>query len=390
MNRVFAVPNYSAEIVKPSALSDAQKQAWEDFRRSNHDLYSPYFYFGYTDMLSTIRDDVYVLVVSDTDKPIAFLPFQALKRSNGKIGFARNIGAPMTDYQGIICAPKTYKDSKFDIIKYLEQADISAFGFSAFVNIPNGVVSREEVACTVLDISGGAEEWRKGRSSSYRRHLKSTRRRIRKSEEIGKIKTVFKCKDEDVFDQLIAWKKQKFVLTGKYDVLSAGWAETLLRNLWQMDGDGLRAEMHALYFGNELAAIDLGLTDGDVFHSWMVGYNDDFHQLAPGIQLLEALIDAAGDLGYQRIDLGEGIDGYKRHYASEDVRVASGYIATAGLAASFTRFYGGLENFTENKLGKMGKAPGKLRRRYSQIRACEQSSPKRVMALLAAFKGAPK
>ena len=200
----------------------------------------------------------------------------------------------MTDYQGIICAPETYVDNNFDIEKCFQQVGVSVYGFSAFVHIPDGAVSREPVECTVMDISVGAEEWRKGRTSSYRRHLKSNRRRIRKSEELGPIKYVFDCKDQDVFEQLIAWKKQKFVTTGKYDVLSTGWAETLLRELWQKDKTGLRAEMHAMYIGDELAAVDLGLTDGEVFHSWMVGYHDDFHHLAPGIQLLESLIDAGG------------------------------------------------------------------------------------------------
>lgn len=382
----FAVPKYSAEIVKPSALSDVQKQAWAEFRQSNPDLYSPYFALEYTQILSTIRDDVYVLVVMGRNDPLAFLPFQGAMKASGNIGFARNIGAPMTDYQGIICAHETYTDNNFDIDACLRQVGVSSFGFSAFIHIPGGVVSREQVQCTVMDISIGSEEWRKGRSSSYRRHLKSNRRRIRKSEELGPIRYEFDCKDQDVFEQLIAWKKQKFVQTGKYDVLASGWAETLLRELWQKGKTSLRAEMHAMYIGDELAAVDLGLTDGEVFHSWMVGYHDDFHHLAPGIQLLEALIDEADELGYQRIDLGEGVDGYKRHYASEDVKVASGYMATHGSAAMFIRLYGG----AENKLGKPGLALGKLRRRYSQIRACEPSGPKRVKALLAAFKGVPK
>ncbi len=383
--------NYCAEIVKPSALSDAQITAWSNFCFGNADLYSPYFHFGYTNMLATIRDDVYVLAISGGSSPVAFLPFQANVKANGKVGFARNIGAPMTDYQGIICSRETYNDPEFNIINCMEKVGISAFGFSAFVNLPSGqkIFGREQVECTVMDLSGGAEKWREERSSSYRRHLKSTRRRMRKAEDLGEIRTVFNCKDQEVFDQLIVWKRQKFALTGKYDVLSTGWAETLLKKLWQHGADGLRADMHALYFGDELAAIDLGLTDGKVFHSWMVAYNNDFYQLAPGIQLLEALIDGAEQLGYRRIDLGEGIDGYKRHYASEDIKVTSGYMTTTGGAATFTRFYGGMEQFTGNKFGKLGKAPGKIRRRYSQIRACETSRLKRVKAFLSAFKGAP-
>ena len=83
------MPKYSAEIVKPSALPDAQKQAWAKFRQSNSDLYSPYFAFEYTQMLSTIRDDVHVLVVMGGNDPLAFLPFQGDMKASGKIGFCQ-------------------------------------------------------------------------------------------------------------------------------------------------------------------------------------------------------------------------------------------------------------------------------------------------------------
>lgn len=89
-------------------------------------------------------------------------------------------------------------------------------------------------------------------------------------------------------------------------MLSADWTRALLQTLWQEQAqEELHADMHALYFGNTLAAIDFGLSDGVTFHSWMVAYNNELQHLAPGIQLLEELIDGAGELGYNRIDLGE-------------------------------------------------------------------------------------
>ena len=198
---------------------------------------------------------------------------------------------------------------------------------------------------------------------------------------------------------ILKWKQEKFAETGKFDVLSAGWTKDMLHALWQsgLDGMGgkarrdadLRAEMHTLSIGGELAAIDLGLTDGKTFHSWIVAYNAEFHTLAPGIQLLEALIDEAAALGYTRIDLGEGLDGYKRHYASEDVNVHSGYVAASGAAAAITRLYGAAETLSEKHFGRIGRLPGKARRRYAQIQACEPRPARRALAMLAAAKGAP-
>ena len=378
----------TTHIKTPADLGADERAAWADLRAQNPALYSPYFHFEYASLLGKLRGNVHVLIVSRGADIIALLPFQAKINAGGKIGFANPVGSPMTDYHGFICAAGT----KFDALAVLKQAGFGAFHFSALIDPQNMMAdfARAQTPCTMMDVSKGADEWRAARDSSYRRHLKSNRRRIRKAEELGPRRFEFMSRDQAVFDQLIAWKKEKFAETGKFDVLSCGWTLELLKALWANKGKGsLRADMHALYFGDELAAIDFGLTDGTTFHSWMVAYDNGVHQLAPGIQLLEALIDEAADLGYARIDLGEGVDGYKRQYASEDISVSSGFVAASGPAAALSKVYAGLESFGEKKLGNFGKLPGKTRRRYTQISACEPKFSTRAKAMLAAVKGAP-
>jgi CelD/BcsL family acetyltransferase involved in cellulose biosynthesis len=145
--------------------------------------------------------------------------------------------------------------------------------------------------------------------------------------------------------------------------------------------------MQALYFGERLAAIDLGLTGGDTFHSWIVAYDGELHSYAPGIQLLEGLIDASTELGYKRLDLGVGTDGYKRHYASETVKVGTGFIAAQGPAAALSNLYGTAVHFGQKALKD---APGKIRRRYTQIAACEDSVSGRAKAMLSAVKASAR
>ncbi|HHL42683.1 MAG TPA: GNAT family N-acetyltransferase [Hellea balneolensis] len=379
------VTSLSTTIIKPDALSEGQKALWAHWTFTNPQLYSPYFNLGYTELLARLCPDVYVLCIFENGECIGFLPFQARPKSAGRIGFARPVGAPMTDYHGLISAPTT----RFNLQDVLKDAGFGAFHFSAAPSTQNELArhARTRSQCTVMDITKGAEAWRKTRDASYRRHLKSTRRRIKKSADLGPRKFVFQCQDEDVFSTLIEWKREKFRTTGKYDVLSVSWTRELLQTLWSRGKEhGLWADMHVLYFGNDIAAIDLGLTDGHTFHSWMVAYNNDFHTLAPGIQLLEALVDEGKNLGYKRLDLGAGIDGYKRHYASEDISVCAGFIAAKGPAATLSRLYGSCENFGESHLGGLGKWPGKARRRYGQISACDQSLGGRAKALVQAFR----
>ncbi len=380
----------NSHILTVEELTPEQTSAWAKFRACNPALYSPYFHIGYTQLLANLCDDVHILVVEQAAKPIAFLPFQAKITPtkitpNGKVGFARPIGAPMTDYHGFICAPET----RFDARAVLKQAGFGAYHFSTLIDTGGMFANyhRDETPCTVMDISVGAETWRAARGSSYRRHLKSNRRRMRKAEEIGRRRFEFNSNDKSVFKQLLKWKHEKFDESGKYDVLNADWTRALLKDLWARGRDAqLRADMHCMYIGDELAAVDLGLTDGTTFHSWMVAYNNKFYNLATGIQLLETLIDEAENLGYKRIDLGEGIDGYKRHYASENISVYSGFIAVGGPAAALSKLYGSIEYFGENKLGKLGRIPGKARRRYSQISACDTTLSGRSKAMMQAVK----
>ena len=383
---VSDVDRLQTVIMPVEKLTPEQVSAWAEFRAVNPALYSPYFHIGYTQLLSKLCSDVHVLVVAKDAHPIAFLPFQAKISAGGKVGFARPIGAPMTDYHGFLCAPET----RFDAHAVLKQAGFGAYHFSTLIDTGDMLTGyvRDKTPCTVMDINAGAEVWRAARDGSYRRHLKSNRRRIRKTEEHGPRRFEFNSNDQAVLDQLMTWKREKFDESGKYDVLGADWTRDLLKQLWEFGQTAvLRTDMHCMYFGDQLAAVDLGLSDGTTFHSWMVAYNSKFYNLAPGIQLLEALIDEASNLGYTRIDLGEGIDGYKRHYASEDIAVISGFIAANGPAAALSKLYGGLENFGENKLGKLGRIPGKARRRYTQISACDTTLSGRSKAMIQAVKG---
>ncbi len=371
------------DVKHPNALSATEILAWQQMRQANPALYSPYFHPHYTQAIGQLCDDAHVIIAYDAPKiPIGFLPYQGAGRDKG--GFARPIGAPLTDYHGVI----TSADATFTATDMLRAAGIGVWQLSALVDhsaaSPSQTMAYVTPVCAcIMDLSSGTDAWRAARDPSYKRHLKSHRRRVRKSEDrFGSRRFEYRSMDEAVFKTLIDWKAQKFAQTGKYNVLSAGWTLALLQNLWQSQTQ-LRCDMHALYFGDSLAAIDLGLSDGPTFHSWIVAYNSAFHHYAPGIQLLEGLMDAADHLGYKRIDLGVGLDGYKRHYGSDNIEVSQGFIPIDGLSATLARLYGSAEKFGQKALHD---APGKLRRRYSQIAACDHTIHGRTKAMFDALK----
>ena len=365
-------------VQKAQQLSDFDWATWEQMRAENPDIHSPYFHPDYTRLLAELRPDVRIVCQYDASgTPIAFLPVQGQR-------FARPVGSPMSDYHAIIT---NRDDVTYDSL--LSASGIGAYHYSCATDVKRlrmtQILSRSDSAA--IDIETTAEDWRAARDGSYRRHLKSNRRRTRKAEEaIGPKRVELFSRNIDVYMSLVRWKREKFRQTGKYDVLSADWTQGLIRSLWERGEQAdLRCDMHALYFGDRLAAIDLGLSDGNIFHSWMVAYDDELSEYAPGIQLLEGLIDASVETGYRRIDMGEGLEGYKRHYVSASKVVASGLVPISGAAGRLSRIYAAAERWG---VGRLKDAPGKLRRRYSQIAACEDDAKDRVRHMIAAFSNA--
>jgi len=351
------------------------RAAWTKMRDTHSALASPYFHPAYTEAVARACAMPVTLLLDAPGKdgaPSAILPLQG-QRS------ARPVGAPMSDYHGAITAPGC---DPYDPLPLLRSARIGTLPVMGWVGgdpeTPPSVSSALHTApiCRI-DLTGGFDTWRSSRDSSYSRHAKSHRRRVRKAtSDIGEPRTVWQSRDVDAFDTLIRWKREQFATTAKFDVLS-GWPLALLRDLWERGGDTspghLRADLQALYFGDRLAALDLGLSDGHTFHSWIVAYDAALAPYAPGIQLLEALIPASPSLGYTTLDLGVGLDGYKRHYANVEASVGVGTFRTSGPRAALSATYASLEARAEPL--------ARLRRRYTQIAAVEPRPTARLRAL---------
>ena len=370
---------YHINRIQAAELTAEQRRLWEQICKENSALYSPYFHPDYTQLIADLQDDAFIAIVKDGEETVGFLPFQQ-RRKNGP---ARPIGAPMTDYHGLISSSMR----NINIEDILKAAHIGRFNMPSQMNIRAAEDAPNAARCAVMRLSefDTPQAWRDSRDSSYRRHLKSTRRRIKKTEsEHGQRSFIWQSRELEHFDLLIKWKKQKFADTKKYDVLSVDWTLALLKTLWERGPDApLRCDLHVMMVDNKPAAMDLGLSDGMTFHSWIVGYDNALHTLSPGMQLLEALIDQTPQVGYENIDLGAGLEGYKKHYASWPHTALSKLYTGTGVSAKNAKLYARLETLGQDKLKDI---PGKLRRRYTQISACDPSLSGQARAMLQAIK----
>jgi len=330
--------------------------SWHELQASNPKLYSPYFHPDYTKAVSRLRNDIKIAVLERDNVVIAILPFQGHRH-------VQPVGAPMTDYHGVICRP----GFEYSIKDILKPHHIGVYSFDALIS-EKSIKTAKTAKSAVIEFPNGSNAWLSAQGSAFTKHQKETRRRLRKaSSEIGTPRFIPLSQNLDEFDKLIEWKTTQYANNKLYNVLGVEWTLNLLKSLLKTS-ETLRLDMHALYFGDALAAVDTGLSDGTTYHRWIVSYSPKFHTYAPGTQILNHIISASDALGYKRIDHGVGTESFKKYYATEDVFSYVGYTNISALSALATSSYDCVERFGSKHLND---TPGKLRRRYHQISGCE-------------------
>lgn len=351
---------------------------WSNFRVLNDALYSPYFHPNYVKTIAEFHSDCYVAIIRDETKLIGFLPFQQKKL----LGPANVIGAPLTDYHGIVSAQPLLIDMR----NVLAQAKISFFRMPYHTNMPfNSKTCTTN--CSVMSLDGfeTADSWRENHSKSYKRFYKTLQRKSRKTErEMGSCEFIWQSQDRGYFDLLLNWKRRQFHRSAKYDVFGVDWT---VEFLWALLSKGpkadLRADMHVMLIKGQPVAIELGLTDGVTYHNWILSYDEAYSKISPGAQLKEAIIDQALSIGYRGFDLGTGTDRHKAYYTTEEIQTGETLWLGHGIQSNLANLYFNFEMLGKSKLKDI---PGKLRRRYGQISACDSSLSGQAVAMLGAIK----
>ena len=90
------------------------------------------------------------------------------------------------------------------------------------------------------------------------------------------------------------------------------WAHFALETIRTINTPAFAGVLSALFAGEKLLAVRFGVRTGTVLHWWLPAYNPDLPSYAPGILLLLAMAERGPDLGITRIDLGKGLQDYKR------------------------------------------------------------------------------
>ena len=107
-------------------LDESLTEAWQRIRRSDPAWSSPYFDPGFTRVMASVRDDVFVGLIEDaTGTPVGFFPFHRLAGGRG-----RPIGLGLSDYHGLVCMPGV----DWDVRPLLTACRLVRFDFDHLVN----------------------------------------------------------------------------------------------------------------------------------------------------------------------------------------------------------------------------------------------------------------
>jgi CelD/BcsL family acetyltransferase involved in cellulose biosynthesis len=112
-------------------------------------------------------------------------------------------------------------------------------------------------------------------------------------------------------------------------VFEFDWTLELLLAVLQRQGPGLWGVMSALYAGDRLVAMHLGMRTETVLHYWFPAYDRELSKYSPGVSLLRLMAEHAAGSGIRRIDLGRGDEPYKLKFASGSIPLASGIVSAS-------------------------------------------------------------
>lgn len=364
-----------------SEIGVRDREIWRELAQPDGVLTSPYLLPEFADMIDAERRDVRVIIAEENAKPVGYFAFHAPAN-----GIARPAGAPLSDYQGFAAAPG-FSVSPDALLKAM---GAQALVYDNWAGAAPGR-ARTKAGSAVVDLSQGVEAWRVRRRDLHKDHFRKTARRLKKAErEYGPARVVFGDPDGKRFDALRVMKGGQYRASGLYDVFGRGWTGRVFEcAAWRSFGP-MRGLTASLYFGERLAAVEMGLMAGGTYHSWIPAYDSRFADVSPGLLLLEGIIGRAEELGIARIDLGKGEQAYKKYYTDYEVPLSAGRALSPGLASARVAVWELAEAAGAVLPGRLGQAPAKLRRRWAQSAAVAPAYPQRLALMAEAFAAAPR
>lgn len=366
----------TVETLHPSSLSAADAALWRSLAAEADGFANPLLGPEFAQAVGKVREDARVAVVRRAGETVGFLPFH---RRPG--GLARPIGAPLSDYHGLVSRP----EAGLRIADVLRAAEVSVFRYSGLVD-PHGVFPASpdtDRTAYLIDLNGTtAEAYLEAVRAESPKKIKNYRRLDNKLDrEVGAVRLVAGDMSRDAFNLLIDWKRDQLIRTGGHDFLRADWTRELMADLFTTRDGEMRGLMINLYAGDLLIGGHFGVRQGATYHPWIASTNPAMAAWSPGQIFFLRAIAAMPELGLTRYDLGPGHDHYKRAYGLRTFQIGEGAATAASVAGCVAHSVESVWTLA----GAHGAGPvGQLRRRMDAIASTELTVTGRVRGFVEA------
>lgn len=318
MNCPASTTNIS--LVAPADLTARQIAAWSRIQSANPAVDSAFFHPAFTQAVAAVRNDVEVAVLYRDDEPAGFFPFERDRRN-----VARPVGLRLSEFHGVV-APGSLS---FSVDELLAACRLTAWHFDHLpaAQLPFAGHWWNQAASPYMDLSYGFDPSRPRHVGNGSGLLSQILRKQRKlGREVGPLRFVWNTAAPEVFDALLAWKTEQYQRTKMLEIFRFNWVVELLDRVRQTQVDGFAGVLSALYAGDRLAAVHLGLLGETALHIWFPTFDRRWAKYSPGLVLLLEMAKAAAARGIERIDFGKGAERYKASLKSGSIPLAEGSV----------------------------------------------------------------
>lgn len=355
------------EVQRLGDLSQALVERWRYLQTLTPMFGTPLVGPDFALLIAKHRPGSYIAIGYQGDLAVAFFAFH---KASG--GYARAIGAPYCDYQGIVTDP----DVAVNGDTFLADAGITSLAFTSLMDPHNifETTNWDDVEGYRIDCSDGGEKHLESLLTRNHKWAKNLRRLTNKmNRELGEVRVVGHDTNPAAFEALKAIKIAQFTETGLTNVLGPNWVQGFMQELFEQQGGAFGGCLISLYAGDKFVAGQFGVRLGDWFHPWIASTCPLSHPYSPGIIFLSEMLRHSDEFGLKTIDLSEGHSHYKSQFCRAPTTVK------AGIAGIFP-----------------GKAPasangavGLIKRRLDLIAALEPSFLGKVQSIGTTIAGIP-
>jgi CelD/BcsL family acetyltransferase involved in cellulose biosynthesis len=273
---------------------------------------------------------VEVAIIEENGAAVGYFPFQR----EGRHGIP--VGGTLNDFHGVVSAP----GSQFDAAELVRACRLTSWRFT---QVPVSQCAFAAYGWLIedspsMDLAEGFDAYARRRKEEGSTYVSRTRDKARIAKrDVGPVRFEPEASDPQVLDSLVAWKSRQYERIRTNNVLQEPGTLDFLKRLLELGEGEFRGVLSALYFGDRLAAVHLGIRCRDVLHLWFPTYNEELGKYSPGNIYFVEQAKAAESCGIRRVDFGTGNEKFKPSLRSFGTAVATGAVGIGVVAASMHR-----------------------------------------------------